>query len=50
MTEVITLDSKDVKKILAKFFGIDEKQVIPSRYSWSIGGMSASDVEKKING
>lgn len=27
MTETVNLDSKDMRAILAKFFGVDEKQI-----------------------
>lgn len=32
------LNSADIRKILADYFKIDEKQVVPNRYSFSIKG------------
>lgn len=38
MESAIVVDTKEVKKILAEYFGVDEKQVIKSQYSWTIIG------------
>ena len=36
MSDGIILDADDIKKILAEKFGVDEKDVIKSQYSWII--------------
>lgn len=48
MKTTVTLDSKDVREIIAKFLGIKIEDVIPQRYSFSIANMSAEEIEKKI--
>lgn len=50
MKSTITLDSKDVRIILAKFFEVPLEKIIPNRYNFSIEGMTAEEVEKKIKG
>lgn len=42
------LESKDVKRIIAKYFKIEESQVIQSKYSYTIIGMNTSEIEKKL--
>ncbi len=49
MKTQITLDSKEVKTIIAKFLGISEEQVIPLRYNFAIEGLSAEEIERKLN-
>lgn len=48
MKTTVTLESKDVREIIAKFLGIKIEDVIPQRYSFSIANMSADEIEKKI--
>ena len=36
MSDGIILDADDIKKILAEKFGVDEKDIIKSQYSWII--------------
>ncbi len=48
MKQQITLDSKEVRKIIAKFLGITEEQVVPLRYNFAIEGMSAEEIERKM--
>lgn len=36
MSEGIILDSDDVRKIIAEKYGVDEKDVIKSQYSWIV--------------
>lgn len=50
MKSTVQLESKDVRAILAKFFGVPLEKIIPNRYSFSIEGMTAEEVEKKIKG
>jgi len=49
MKTQVTLETKDVRAILAKFLGIREEQVIPQRYSFAIEGMTAEEIRKKIS-
>lgn len=50
MKQQVTLEGKEVRAILARFFGIPEERVIPLRYNFAIEGMSAEEIEKKIKG
>lgn len=50
MKTTVTLESKDVREIIAKFLGIKLEDVIPNRYSYCVANMSAEDIEKKIHG
>ena len=36
MSNGIILDADDIKKILAEKFGVEEKDVIKTQYSWII--------------
>lgn len=36
MKEVILLDTKEIKRIIAKEYGVDEKKVIKMQYSFGI--------------
>lgn len=49
MKQQITLDSKEVRKIIAIFLGIPEEQVVPLRYNFAIEGMSAEEIERKLS-
>lgn len=49
MKTTVQLESKDVRTIIAKFFGIKVDDVIPNRYSYSIANMGAEEIEKRIN-
>lgn len=48
MKQQITLESKEVRTIIAKFLGIPEEQVVPLRYNFAIEGMSAEEIERKM--
>jgi len=48
MKTTVQLESKDVRKMIAKFLEITEEQVIPNRYSFSIDGLTVEEIEKKI--
>lgn len=48
MKTTITFDSKDLRTIIAKFFGVDESQVIPNRYSYSIEGLTIEQIKDKM--
>ena len=49
MKPQITLDSKEVKTIIAKFLGISEEQLIPFRYNFAIAGLSVEEIEQELN-
>lgn len=36
MKNAIVLDAEDVKKIIAEKYGVDEKNVIKSQYSYTV--------------
>ncbi len=36
MKPAVVLDSKDVMRIIAEHFGIDEKMVVKSQYSYTV--------------
>lgn len=48
MKQQITLESKEVRKIIAKFLNISEEQVIPLRYNFAIEGITIEEIIKKI--
>lgn len=48
MKQQITLESAELKAIVAKALNIPEKNVVQLRYSIAIEGLSAVEVEKKI--
>ena len=50
MKTTVQLESKDVREIIAKFIGVKLEDVIPNRYSFSVVGMTAEEIEKKIKG
>lgn len=49
MKTTIQLESKDVREMIALFLGIRTEDVIPNRYSYSVTGISAGEIEKKLN-
>lgn len=49
MKTTVQLDSKDIRIIIAKFFGIPIEDVIPNRYNFSIANLSAEEIEKRIS-
>lgn len=48
MKTVVTLESKDVRLIIAKFLGVKIEDVIPNRYSFGVSGMNAEEISAKI--
>ena len=36
MKKGIILEQNDLKKIIAKYFNVDESKVIKSQYSWTV--------------
>lgn len=49
MKTTVQLNTKDVRAIIAKFLQIPVDDVIPNRYNFGIAGMSAEEIEKRIN-
>ena len=49
MKTQITLETKEVRAILARFFGLPEERIIPLRYSFAIEGMTAEEIKQKLN-
>lgn len=49
MKTTVQLDSKDVREMISRFLGIPIEDVIPNRYSFSIAGMTAEEIERKIH-
>lgn len=49
MKTTVTLESKDVREIIAKFLGVKIEDVIPNRYSFGVANMSAEEIERRIN-
>lgn len=48
MKTTVQLESKEVRTIIAKYLNIPLEQVIPNRYNFSVTGLSAEEIEKKI--
>lgn len=48
MKTTVQLESKDVRAIIARFLGVCIEDVIPNRYNFSVAGMSAEEIEKKL--
>lgn len=48
MKTTVQLESKDVREIIAKVLKIPIENVIPNRYSFSVAGLSAEEIEKRI--
>lgn len=47
MKTTVQLESKEVRAIIARFFGVDEKKVIPNRYNFGIE-LPAEQVSMKL--
>lgn len=47
MQSAIVVEGKDIKRILAIYFGVDEKNVIQSKYSYTIIGGKPPQEEPK---
>lgn len=48
MKQQVTLESKEVRAIIARYMKIPVEQVIPLRYSFAIEGLTATEIEKRI--
>ena len=49
MKTAVQLESKDIRVIIARFLGVPEENIIPQRYGFSVVGMTAGEIEGKIN-
>lgn len=49
MKSTVTLESKDVRKIIAKCLNIPEEDVIPLRYNFSVANISAAEIERILS-
>lgn len=49
MKTTVQLESKDVRMIIAKYLGVKLEDVIPNRYNFSVAGLSAEEIERRIN-
>ncbi len=36
MKNAVVLEQSDIKKLIAKEYGVDEKQVVKAQYSWIV--------------
>jgi len=50
MKTTVTLETKDVREIIAKYLGTTIENIIPNRYSFAVVNMSAAEIERKIKG
>ena len=48
MKSGVILQNTDIKTILAKLFNVSEDEVIPTKYSWMIMGVSEDEVKKAL--
>ena len=48
MKTVVTLETKDVREIIARFLGVKVEDVIPNRYSFGVANMSAAEIGRRI--
>ena len=48
MKSTVTLETKDIREIIAKLLGIPLEDVIPNRYTFSVSGMTAEQIAEKI--
>ena len=44
----VQLESKEVRKALALFFGVDEKQVIPMKYGFALDGITEEEIKRRL--
>ena len=49
MKTAVQLESKDIRLIIARFLDVPEENVIPQRYGFSVVGMTAGEIEGRIN-
>lgn len=44
----VQLDSKEIRRIIAEYFGIDIEKVISTKYNFAIIDVPIEELEKKI--
>lgn len=49
MKQQITLEGSELRAIVAKALNVPEKMVVQLRYSIAVEGMSAEEVEKRLD-
>lgn len=50
MKTVVTLESQDVREIIAKFLQVKKEDVIPNRYTFEVANLPAEEIERRIYG
>ena len=50
MKSTVTLETKDVRTVIAKFLGVRVEDVVSGRYTYSVMNISADTVATKIYG
>ena len=50
MKTTVSLESRDVREIIARFLGVKVEDVIPNRYSFSIENMPEKEIQRRIYG
>lgn len=48
MKHTVTLESKEVRAMIAAFLGVALESVVPQRYGFAVADMSADEIEKKL--
>lgn len=48
MKTVVTLESQDVREIIAKFLQVKKEDVIPNRYTFGVANMPAEEIARRI--
>lgn len=48
MKEIVNLETKEVRIIIAKFFGIPVEDVTPNRYSFGISNLSPEEIRGRL--
>ena len=44
----IILDGKETKAIIARYLGVEEKDVKPLRYNFAVTGITAEEIRAKL--
>lgn len=48
MKATVTLDTKDIREIIARFLGVKLEDVTPNRYTFSVANMTPEQIAEKI--
>ena len=49
MKTTVTLETKDIRIMIARFLGIPVEKVVPQRYGFSVVGMREEEVAWKLS-